>query len=1161
LRDETNGRRPRTEARAAQVFALESDPLWYKDAIIYEVPVRAFYDSNGDGIGDFRGLAAKLDYLVDLGVTAVWLLPFYPSPLKDDGYDIADYTDVHPAYGTLADVRHFIREAHRRGLRVITELVCNHTSDQHPWFQRARRARPGSVWRNFYVWSDTPDRYREARIIFKDFETSNWTWDPVAQAYYWHRFYSHQPDLNYDNPHVRRAIFRVMDFWLNMGVDGLRLDAVPYLYEREGTNCENLPETHAFLKELRRHIDSRYRDRMLLAEANQWPEDAVAYFGDGDECHMAFHFPVMPRLFMAVRMEDRYPIVDILQQTPPIPPTCQWALFLRNHDELTLEMVTDEERDYMYRVYAHDPQMRINLGIRRRLAPLMGNHRRRIELMNGLLFSLPGTPVIYYGDELGMGDNIYLGDRNSVRTPMQWSADRNAGFSTAERQRLYQPVIVDYEYHYEAVNVEAQQKNPHSLLWWMKRLIALRKQYRAFSRGSVEFLHPENRKVLAFVRRYENEQILVLANLSRFVQSVELDLSAYRELVPVEIFGRTEFPPVRDAPYFLTLGPHEFYWFSLEPQRVARGGDGLSGAAGEVPTLTIVGPWDTLLLGAGRQQLSRVLRGYLVGRRWFAAKSRRIKEVGILDAVPVPVEAAHAAPPAAAAVAADPLPEPGAYLAFMQVDYTDGDAETYVLPVACVWGERATLLQRDRPQAVIAAVRSREGPAEGVVYDAFADREFGLGLLEMLAGRRRQRGQAGELVALPQPAFRRLVPARAPFPEPSVLKAEQSNTSIIFGDRLILKLFRRLEVGIHPDVEIGRFLTERGFPHVPPLAGVLEYRPNQGKPMCVAMVQGYVPNEGDAWQYTVDAMCAYLERAAASQEPAPEAVFSTRALLDLAERDIPSVAYEVIGSYLADASLLGQRTAELHLALASDPEDPQFAPEPITPFYQRSLYQSMRNLAGRVFPPLRKALPNLPPEVRGLAEQVLALEGEVLQRFQRVARSRIDAARIRCHGDYHLGQVLYTGKDFVIIDFEGEPARPLSERRLKRPALRDVAGMLRSFAYAACVACRDQRRGGLVRPDDVLALAPWVTFWQVWVSVAFLKAYLDTARGAVFLPRDREALQVLLDAHLLEKAVYEVGYDLNNRPDWLNVPLNGVLQVLAATPPARATTGGRASER
>ena len=542
---------------------IGANPQWYKDAIIYEARVRSFFDSNGDGYGDFRGLASKLDYLQDLGVTALWLLPFYPSPMRDDGYDIADYTDVHQEVGALSDFEFFLEQAHARGLRVITELVLNHTSDQHPWFKRARRAPPGSTDRDFYVWSDTPERYREARIIFKDFEPSNWAWDPVARAYFWHRFYAHQPDLNFENPAVHEALFGVVDFWFGKGVDGLRLDAVPYLYEAEGTNCENLPQTHAFLKRLRAHVDARFSDRMLLAEANQWPEDAVAYFGNGDRCHMAFHFPLMPRMFMANRMEDRFPLIDILNQTPSIPENAQWATFLRNHDELTLEMVTDEERDYMYRVYAEDPQARVNLGIRRRLAPLLGNDRRRIELMNALLFALPGTPVIYYGDEIGMGDNIYLGDRNGVRTPMQWNQDRNAGFSAANPQRLYLPLVADPENHPAAVNVEAQQNNPTSLLWWMRRLIGAARRSPSLSRGDIEFLYPENRKVVAFLRTFEDDRTLVVANLSRSAQFVELDLSRFDGRQPVELIGRVAFPRIGQLPYLLTLGPHDFLWFEL----------------------------------------------------------------------------------------------------------------------------------------------------------------------------------------------------------------------------------------------------------------------------------------------------------------------------------------------------------------------------------------------------------------------------------------------------------------------------------------------------------------------------------------------------------------------------------------------------------------------
>jgi maltose alpha-D-glucosyltransferase/alpha-amylase len=540
------------------------DPLWYKDAIIYELHVKAFADGNEDGVGDFQGLLGKLDYVQTLGVTCLWLLPFFPSPLRDDGYDIADYRNVHAAYGTLDDFQRFLRAAHERRMQVIIELVVNHTSDQHPWFQRARHAPPGSPEREYYVWSDTDDEYRDARIIFVDSERSNWSWDAAARAYYWHRFFFHQPDLNYDNPAVLQEILAVMDFWLDMGVDGFRLDAVPYLVERPDTDCENLPDTHRVIKAIRRHIDEHYENRMLLAEANQLPAQVRAYFGEGDECHMAYHFPVMPRLFMGLHLEDRFPITEVMEQTPPLPEACQWALFLRNHDELTLEMVTDDERDYMYLAYSMDPQARLNLGIRRRLAPLLGNSRRRIELMTGLLFSFPGTPVVYYGDEIGMGDNVYLGDRNGVRTPMQWTGDRNAGFSRANPERLYSPVVMDAVYGYPAVNVESEESDSSSLLHWMRNMIALRKLFRVFGRGTLEFIKPSNRKVLVYLRCHQQDKILCVANLSRFVQPVELDLTALEGCTPVEMIGYTEFPRIGRSPYFLTLGPYDFYWFELQ---------------------------------------------------------------------------------------------------------------------------------------------------------------------------------------------------------------------------------------------------------------------------------------------------------------------------------------------------------------------------------------------------------------------------------------------------------------------------------------------------------------------------------------------------------------------------------------------------------------------
>jgi maltose alpha-D-glucosyltransferase / alpha-amylase len=1126
--------KPRQPPRARAPRAKASRPiagdqsLWYKDAIIYELHVRAFYDSEGDGSGDFRGLTQKLDYLADLGVTAIWLLPFYPSPLKDDGYDIADYTSVHPDYGTLRDVRTFIREAHRRNLRVITELVCNHTSDQHPWFQRARRSPPGSVHRDFYVWSDTPDRYTDARIIFKDFETSNWSWDPVANAYYWHRFYSHQPDLNFENPRVREAIKKALDFWLDMGVDGLRLDAIPYLFEREGTNCENLPETHDFLRELRAHVDANHTDRMLLAEANQWPEDAVAYFGNGDECHMAFHFPVMPRMFMAVRQEDRYPIYDILDQTPAIPDNAQWALFLRNHDELTLEMVTDEERDYMYRVYAHDPVMRINLGIRRRLAPLMGNNRRRIELLNGLLFALPGTPVLYYGDEIGMGDNFYLGDRNGVRTPMQWSGDRNAGFSSANRQRLFLPVITDPEYHYEAVNVEAQQNNPNSLLWWMKRLIALRKQHLAFGRGSLTFLHPENRRIVAFVRELGEERILIVANLSRFVQYAELDLADYAGLVPVEMFGRVEFPRLDERPFFLTLGPHAFMWFSLERDPSGTAAE-RSAPAEHVPELEVAARLDDLLGGGSTQRLTAILPGYLRARRWFRSKARRIKSVGLRDVVPLRADGVQAR------------------LAIFDVDYTDGEPEQYVLPLALAHTDEAEQVVRDWPQALVAHVLP-DG-AEGVrwlLYDALYDPAVARGLLDGIGARKRIGGRRGQLTLTPTRAFKRIRAAADEVLPVSAARAEQSNTSITFGDQLIFKLFRRLEPGINPDIEIGQAMTELGFEHVPAVAGWLAYRQGN-EASAIGILQQYVPNQSDAWELTLDAVSAYYEKAAAVEERPEPGAATTAALLEVVGQDPPDLAREMIGSYLDTAWLLGARTADLHRALAAV-DDPAFAPEPMSELAQRSIFQSARNLAAESLSLLERRLTDLPAPAQAQARTALELAGQVHGRLRMITEQRIRATRIRIHGDFHAGQVLWTGRDFVIIDFEGEPGRPISERRHKRSALTDLAGMLRSFHYAAFGTLLNPRVGGAVRPEDITHLELWAGFWYQWVAVTYLRAYLEGARDQSFVPQEPAALAAMLDVATLQKVLYELSYELNNRPAWVSIPLRGLLEQLGHRP-------------
>ncbi|WP_017720816.1 maltose alpha-D-glucosyltransferase [Kamptonema formosum] len=1102
---------------------LNDDPLWFKDAIIYEVPVRAFADSNGDGIGDFRGLTEKLDYLQDLGVTALWLLPFFPSPLRDDGYDISDCTSVNPIYGTLEDFKEFLSAAHQRGIRVIIELIVNHTSDQHPWFQRARRAPAGSKERDFYVWSDSPEKYRDARIIFKDFETSNWAWDPVAKAYYWHRFYSHQPDLNYDSPAVRKAVLEVLDFWLEMGVDGLRLDAVPYLYEREGTNCENLGETHAFLQQLRAHTDAKFPNRMLLAEANQWPEDAAQYYGEGNECHMNFHFPLMPRLFMALRLEDNFPIIDILQQTPVIPDNCQWGLFLRNHDELTLEMVTDEDRDYMYRVYAQDPQARINLGIRRRLSPLLGNDRRQIELMNGLLLSMPGTPVLYYGDEIGMGDNIYTGDRNGVRTPMQWSDDRNAGFSRANPQRLYLPVIVDSEYHYAAVNVEAQRANPNSLWYWMKRLIATRQRFQAFGRGSFEFLQSGNRKVLAFTRTCAGEHILVVANLSRFIQTVELDLSAFKGMVPVEIFGRTAFPPVGELPYFLSMSPYSFYWFALklQPSTIQQ-----PRPHAEVPVLAVTGKWQNVFSQLeAKEALESILTDYLHTCRWFAGTARTIQSAQIAEAIPVPYK------------------DMEAQMILLRADYTEGDPETYFLILALAEGEQAAHLLAEMPDSVVARLQVKGKKEIGVLFDAIADKNFLTFPLDAIAGSRSCKGMAGELAATATDLFPHLDSSASQL-DGALLKGEQSHTFVVYGDRLIFKLFRQVEEGVNPELEVARFLGEKKlFKNFPTIAGVLQYRRPKAQPMTVGILQEFIADARNAWDYTLDSLRQYFDSVMAQQGATAELPVPPDSLLDWQAAEIPEIASQTIGSYLSNAKLLGQRTGELHIALASDSENPNFAPEPFSSFYQRSIYQHSRTLTGQVFLLLKDRLEDLPPNTQKLAHAVLNRQKEFLARFQAVLNLKITALRTRCHGNYHLGQVLYTGKDFTIIDFEGEPSRSFSERRIKRSPLRDVTRMLHSFNYAAQTALRNEVESGMVRPDSLPLMEQWVQFWYSWVSAAFLNGYLETASQDSFLPKSQQELQVLLDGYLLEKVIYELGYQLKQRPEWVEILLKRLLQL------------------
>ncbi|HYP67737.1 MAG TPA: maltose alpha-D-glucosyltransferase [Thiobacillaceae bacterium] len=1092
---------------------LEDDPLWYKDAVIYELHVRAFFDSTGDGIGDFRGLAQKLDYLQELGVNTVWLLPFYPSPMRDDGYDIADYRNIHPDYGSLSDFRSFVREAHRRGIRVITELVINHTSDQHPWFQAAHSAPPGSAKRNYYVWSDTDKRFPETRIIFNDTEKSNWAWDELAQAYYWHRFFSHQPDLNHNNPHVMKAVTRVMLHWFHAGVDGMRLDAVPYLCVREGSSNENLPETHAVIKYMRAELDRHYRNRMFLAEANQWPEDVRDYFGEGDECHMAYHFPLMPRMYMAIGQEDRHPIVEIMQQTPDIPETCQWVIFLRNHDELTLEMVTDRERDYMYQMYADEPRARLNLGIRRRLAPLMGNDPDKIKLMNSLLLSMPGSPVIYYGDEIGMGDNIYLGDRNGVRTPMQWSPDRNAGFSKADPQRLYLPPIMDAVYGYEAVNVEAQSRQQSSLLNWMRRILAVRKGHQAFGRGTLIFLKPANRKVLAYLRQHRDDVIMCVANLARAAQAVELHLSAFEGRVPVELMGRTAFPPIGKLPYLLTLPGHSFFWFSLATGEEAQAGHKEALSSKELPVLVLfdgwrsffreqVVPWRIALAEKMRAQLeTEILPDFLSSQRWYAAKGEAIRRATLLDTVEWEVGGKRW------------------LVALIRVTAADGIAVAYFLPLALMW--EAGSEEQARVRAV---ARVRQQARVGVLADAFADEAFCRALVQAIGTGAQLACTHGVIRFSPTRVFAELagealndLPVRAP-------TVQGSNTTVALGSSLFLKGYRRLQAGIVPEVEVGRYLTEVArFPNAVQVAGVIEYRDKgEADTIALALLQGYVENQGDAWRYTLD----YLQR------------FFDECRTDPSLHRPPAEAH---AAYLSLIRTMGQRTGELHQALATKSGDPAFDPEPVGNEELAQWVETAHQEAEVTLALIQRQRETLDAGTRAEAENLLNKREEIAQYFRIAVPTRLEAIKTRYHGDYHLGQVLLKQNDFILIDFEGEPARPIAERRQKHSPLRDVAGMLRSFNYAAYAALI-QVDGA--QPGDGAAIEPFARQWEAETRRAFVEAYHDTVRASRLYPDWNEA-RSLLDLFLLEKACYELRYELGNRPDWVRVPLRGILELLA----------------
>jgi maltose alpha-D-glucosyltransferase / alpha-amylase len=1235
----------KAEKQRVKKLASASDPFWYKDAIIYELHVRAFADSNGDGIGDFPGLFSRLDYLQDLGVTCIWLLPFFPSPLRDDGYDIANYVDVNSSYGTLNDFKLFLDAAHQRNMQVMIELVVNHTSDQHPWFKAARLAPPGSPARDMYVWSQSDAVYKDARIIFTDTEKSNWTWDETAKAYYWHRFFSHQPDLNFDNPMVIEEVLKAMRFWLDMGVDALRMDAIPYLLERDGTSCENLPETHRVIKRIRAAIDEDYANRLILAEANQWPADVRPYFGDGDECHMAFHFPLMPRIYMALRQEDRLPITDIMAQTPDIPANCQWGLFLRNHDELTLEMVTNDERDYMYFAYSADPRMRINVGIRRRLAPLVDNNRRRIELLNSLLLSFPGTPILYYGDEIGMGDNIYLGDRNGVRTPMQWNSDRNAGFSRCDPARLYFPVVMDPIYGYQVINVEAQLSDQSSLLHWTRNMIALRKLFQVFGRGTLRFLNPENRKILAYLRDLDrgdgsHETVLCVANLSRFAQPVSLDLSDHAGQQPVEMLGYVSFPTIGDAPYPLTLAPYSFLWLELQPAGVQLEPELELDAepVGAVPVNEpavldlLANGWAGLLSGRGHALLDAALPVWIPRQRWFGAKTRKIQSARVVDWVELPIErAANRSAELAESVTSKTV---SPALLFVEIGYADGPSDTYQIPLAFSTGADVDAVTANYPQSIIATLSAPDGP--GILHDATTREDFRQALLSLIehdaalplstthdssvdlgdvipAAQGRSTPTeptqddadgltlqpTGELPVAPVPISAQPGEAAAPprseapatysantqqlqvrespyagsvfavggrldarassaFADARPIErltsrvgsAEQSNTSILYGRQLILKLFRRLQPGENPDVEIGRFLTEIAhFPRIAPFLGEVAITAASGEKTTVAMLQGLVANQGDGWQWFLDQLAGFFSSIATLPTPpqAPAPSF-------LNERLPHREALEHAVVSLEAAALLGRRTAEMHLALATPTDDPAFAAEP---FNAEDLARDAQRIDAQItstLEALKIKLSTLKDLTADDAALLLSRRIDLFARANAITASNAGGQRIRIHGDYHLGQTLRTGEasgeqaertggDFVLLDFEGEPARPLAERRQKQSPLKDVAGMIRSLSYVAHSGL-DQFFAGnpdLAHSPACESVTAWAILWQNSASAEFLRAYRETiAANPALLPSPQQS-QALLAAYMLEKALYELLYELNNRPAWLRIPLAGIL--------------------
>ncbi len=1057
----------------------------------------------------FRASSTKLDYLEDLGINTIWLMPFFPSPLKDDGFDVTEYCDVHADYGSLSDFKQFLKDAHRKGIRVITELILNHTSDQHPWFKRSRRAKAGSRYREFYVWSDTTERYAEARVMFPNDESSNWTWDAEAKAYYWHRFYRHQPELNFDNPEVQLEMIKVVDYWMKMGVDGFRLASVPFLFEEEGTNCENLPQTHVFLKRLRAHIDKHYKNRVLLAEANLWPEDAATYFGGGKECHMNFHYPLMPRLFLALRTEDSYPIVDIIEQTPSTPANSQWALFLRNHDELGLEMVTEEEKDFLFKAYANDAKTKFNVGIRRRLAPLMNNDRRKVELLHSILFSLPGTPVLYYGDEIGMGDNVYLGDRFGVRTPMQWNMNLNAGFSSANPQRLYLPIIADPIYRHESVNVGAQEENHTSLLWWMKNIIAMRGRLDIFGRGDMKFIDSSNAKILSFVRTHKNMQIVIVANLSQFSQATTLNLSDYKGCDITEVFSQNRFMNVGEGNYDITIGPYGYFWFQVEDAEKA----GVADASGELPLVKADISWERLLDNYNEVRIleRKILPPFLNKCRWFGGKAKVVSKVAIHKAIPLKVESdTH-------------------YLAILEVHYVQRLPEFYFLPLTFVPSD--SILERVEYTVQSVVCRAEIQGKAGFIMDSSYDKVFRDFLFTSMAKETRIKHDDGTL-HFNASVFSKLDAGKEV--DSKILKSDQSNTAIIYNDKYFFKFYRKLEKEMNPELEIVRFLSEHtAFQNSPRYAGSVEYHNDDDTIIVFGLLQGKVENQGDSWTMSVDSVGRFYERVMDKAKTIKLPKLVNKPLIKF--EDAPEVIQELIGRGFYERMVrLGQRTAELHLALGSDSSNPSFAPEPFTANYQRSMYSSLRKLVRDRFNLLESSMAKLSPAVQILAKEILKLEDEILDCFAQINNIKINGKRTRIHGDYHLGQVLFTGNDFVIIDFEGEPGFSFSERRLKKNPLKDVAGMMRSIHYAAFGKILLNEN---YRDRDLEFLEAWAEQWQHYVGRFYLGAYMERIGMSAAISYEDD---VLIRTFQLEKAIYELGYELNGRPDWTIIPLRGI---------------------